>query len=158
MNEGMTLKRARSAAYKMLAARARSRSQVFEALRRKGADEETAATVLTELQEAGYVDDREYAKQAVRANIEKKPCGPHYLRAVLARAGIARELTEEIILETIPPENEYALAVEFVRTLVRRGETSPAKAMRKLANRGFSATVIHRAVEEEFCKNLDIMS
>lgn len=153
----MTLKRARALAYKMLSARARTCRQIRDALHKKGADEETAATVLAELTEAGYVNDREFAVRAVDVKLESKACGPRYLQAVLDRAGVDRSVANEIIGEALPYQREYELAADFVRTLLNRGETCPQKAKRKLANRGFSVSVTHRAVEEEFRIYLDIM-
>lgn len=59
MNKEMTLKRARSIAFRMLGLRARTCHQVRSALQQKGADEKLAQDVVEELLQAGYLNDRE---------------------------------------------------------------------------------------------------
>ena len=153
----ISIKKARSIAYRMLAARARTYQQMFTALRQKGATDEIVLQVLTELLEVGYINDRDYAENYIRTKLASKSYGSLYLRAKLEQAGIDRSLANEVVQEMVTP-SEHELARKFVKLLLTRGETLPKKAMNKLINRGFSFTVAHRAVEEEFSVYLDIMS
>lgn len=151
----ISIKKARSIAYRMLGARARTYQQVFTALRQKGASDELVLQVMDELLQAGYINDREYAINYIRTKLECKPYGARYLRVKLEQSGVERSLANEIVQEMVTPR-EHELAKSFVKLLLTRGETLPQKAMNKLINRGFSFTVAHRAVEEEFSVYLDI--
>jgi regulatory protein len=156
MINDISLKQARSVAFKMLAARARTSAQILQALKRKGATEELAAEVIEELLSAGYLNDREFTINYIAARLEQKPCGPLYLLAKLNAAGICRSLAQEVLAENYPYERQKEEALRLARLLRERGETCPQKAMRKLANRGFTGATIRPAVEEEFFAYLDI--
>lgn len=153
----ISIKKARSIVYRMLSARARTYQQVFTALRQKGATDEIVLQVMEELLQFGYINDREYAENYIRTKLESKPYGALYLRIKLEQSGVERSLAREIVQEMVTPR-EHELAVSFVKLLLARGETLPQKAVNKLINRGFSFTVAHRAVEEEFSAYLDMMT
>jgi regulatory protein len=157
MSRELTPKQARSYVFKMLACRARTCTQVLQALQRKGATESLAKAVVEELRESGYLNDRKFTENYIAVRLEQKPCGPLYLLASLYKAGVSRSLAGEILNELYPAERQKEEALRLARQLVQRGETCPQKAARKLVNRGFSPAIVRNAVEEEFFAHLDIM-
>lgn len=156
MSSGFTEKKARSIAYKMLAACPRTCRQVKAALQKKGADESLAGQIVDELLKAGYLDDREFAVRYIAVRLENKPCGRLYFQGKLIAAGIDRALVEQVLCDAYPAEREKEEAYRFVRTLKERGMDCPQQTLRKLANRGFTGNSARYAVSEEFFAYLDI--
>ncbi|EEG78511.1 regulatory protein RecX [Dethiobacter alkaliphilus] len=149
MSQEITLKRARGIAFKMLGFRARTCHQVRAALLKKGAPEALAAEVIDELLEAGYLNDREFAQNYLSVRLEQKAHGRRYYLAKLCQAGVDTQLAKEVLEEVYTKHQEEEQAIRFVERLRQRGETCPQKILRKLANRGFSASVSRSALNEE---------
>jgi regulatory protein len=156
MKSEPTLKRARSLAYKMLAARSRTVAQLREGLKRKGMTEELVDLVVAELEADDYLNDRRFAENWIEWRLESRPCGPLYLLSRLVNAGIPLPMAREVLESSYPYERQAGEACRLVRQLAERGEACPQKLLRKLINRGFTASAARRAVEEEFTAHLDI--
>ncbi len=67
------------------------------------ADEELANETADWLEELGYLNDEEYAKQVVR-HYSAKGYGEHKVKDELFRRGVPREYWEAALLETVEPE------------------------------------------------------
>lgn len=105
----------RGKALELMAAKPMSRRELVDKLtarRPKGkdgrerpplADETLAAETADWLEELGYLNDAEYAKQVVR-HYSAKGYGEHKVKDELFRRGVPREYWDAALLETVEPE------------------------------------------------------
>ncbi len=121
--------------------RARSRREVGDRLRRYGYGEETVHAVLERLEELGYLDDEEFARNAARE--KSRRYGPQRVVADLRRSGVAPEMAQEIVEAEFAEKSE----LEQARLAAERrynGGGSDAQVRRVygfLMRRGYSADV-----------------
>ena len=134
---------AMSRALHSLAFRARSTHELRERLARAGYAGQTVSEVLDRLGELGYLDDEEFARNAVRAKA-RKMYGPRRIYGELRQAGVDEEVAQEIIEEEFAGRSELEEARAAVRRRYNTGERSVAPARRVhgfLMRRGYSAGV-----------------
>ena len=134
---------AKSAAFRLLAARRRTAAEVAARLRQKGfADVEVEETVRF-LESYGMVDDRAYARDWVSERREKN--GAARLRRELLAKGIHFEIVE-LALAGTDDESEYRAALNLAeKRLAGHGGICPLPRLaRFLKSRGFSGAVIGR--------------
>ncbi len=89
--------RARARAMYLLAKRDYPSEQIREKLREGCYPEDCISGVIQELQELGYLDDAQYTRDYIDANLKGK--GKRRLKADLLRKGIPAEIFEEAYLE-----------------------------------------------------------
>ncbi|SEN43793.1 RecX family transcriptional regulator [Lihuaxuella thermophila] len=102
----------RLAALRYLSYRPRTCLEVKQYLAGKGYSEENAERVIHELEQQGFLDDREYAYVWVREKRNSKGHGPLRMRRELARKGIASKWIDEALAHT-DEEEERQLAMEI---------------------------------------------
>ena len=122
----------------LLGRREHTAFELARKLKVRGFDPAAAAPALSELQEAGYLDDRRYAEAWVRSRLKRRPEGYPRLAAGLARRGVDRK-TIASVLETLftEEESEKALA-KAAEKILKRGDVDETTALRKLTALGFS--------------------
>ena len=145
--------RARDTVYRMLAARARSRSELREALLRKEIDEDVADAVLQKFVDAGLVDDAAFAESWVHARHRNQGLGRRALGFELRRKGVD-ESSVEAALSTVDGDAEEERARELVQRKLRSmGALDSTTRMRRLvgmlARKGYSEGLAFRVVREE---------
>ena len=96
-------------AVKLLAAKPRSVAELRERLLQgKGADEDVVNTVITRLQEYGYLDDERFAFSYASYKVKQRPVGRRRLERDLkfkkVESGVANEALELVYKET--PEEQ----------------------------------------------------
>ena len=96
-------------AVKLLAAKPRSVAELRERLLQgKGADEDVVNTVITRLQEYGYLDDERFAFSYASYKVKQRPVGRRRLERDLkfkkVESGVANEALELVYTET--PEEQ----------------------------------------------------
>lgn len=147
--------RAREAAIRFLAARPRSVAEVRGRLRRDGAPPESAAAVLQDLIDAGYLDDLEFARTWVRSRVATRGCGLIRLRSELYQKGVAQPLIEQAIQEAHGEEDVAVAEERRARELAERrlrlsGRLPREIRIRRLAaylqRRGFTTQTIARVL------------
>lgn len=133
---------AMSRALNFLGYRARSEREVRDRLGRYGYDGSTVDVVLERLNELGYLDDEEFARNAARQKARKY--GPRRVALDLHKEGVgpdvAREAVEEAFADLSESESAHSAAARRYNTQ----EGSDAQARRVygfLMRRGFSADV-----------------
>lgn len=151
------LQKARKTALLMLGRKSRTCRQIADYLSQKGFNETVIRQVIGELTASGYLNDHEYARRYIEKRLEGKPSGPYQVRSALCRFGVEREIIDAAVAEAYGEGQDRLHAARFIRQLRERGGVSPQKLLRKAVSRGFSIAAIHRALEEEFGANLDIM-
>jgi regulatory protein len=123
--------------------RARSAHELRERLSRAGYAGETVRGVLARLEELGYLDDEEFARNAARDKACKS-YGPHRIYGELRRAGIDKEIAQGIVEKEFAGRSELEEARAAVQRRYNTGERSDAQARRVhgfLMRRGYSAAV-----------------
>ncbi len=140
-------------AHRLLAVRLRSRHELTARLRRRGISADVLAAVIADLERHGLVDDRRFADAWVRTRVALQPSGRMRLRYELAHKGVAREVIDRTLGETLSEQDEGALAHDVARARLRRYRGLPPDIIyRRLAGvlqrRGFSTGVIARTLRE----------
>jgi SOS response regulatory protein OraA/RecX len=132
---GRELRRARALGDAVRALRHRdlSRNRLEERLAERGATAAARAEALETLERAGLVDDGRVAAGRAQALVERG-YGDAAIRAALERDGLSGEVVEDA-LSKLEPEHARA------RALVE-SQGGGARALRRLAARGFDTTVL----------------
>jgi len=155
MRDDRAVSRARSLAYRRLAARPRSRAELAGYLTGKGFPEDVVNPVIVEFEGNGYIDDRKFAYDYGRYLVETKGLSRFALRAELRKKGVSDEDASPALDNLFDDEGyeEYDIALTVAR---KKAEslaklTDGAKARRRLTDylkrRGFSFDIIKKAVE-----------
>jgi regulatory protein len=138
---------------RLLTARAHSRSELADALRRHGIPEEVSEPVLDRLSEVGLVDDAAVAAVAVHSGHRHRGLGRRALSAGLRRRGVPDEIVREAVA-TVRPEDEEQRARELVRRKLRTSTVRDVNALARklggmLARKGYSEGLAWRVVRDE---------
>ncbi len=134
----------------ILSYRARAKGELRERLVRMGYAEGTVSAVVVRLEELGYLDDEEFARNLAREEARKK-YGPRRILGDLRRAGVAEKVARETVEEEFAERSEYETALAIARQRYNTGEGSDAQARRVygfLMRRGYSAGVCAEVARE----------
>jgi regulatory protein len=104
------------AALRFLEARPRSAAEVRRRLTGAGYREELVAGAIERLAELGVLDDEAFARAWVESRDRARPRGERALRSELARKGIDRQLTDDVLEEraTEQPDADAAAALRIL--------------------------------------------
>ncbi len=133
---------AMSRALNILGYRARARGEMRERLAQGGYATETVAAVLGRLEELGYLDDEEFARETARGKARKY--GPRRIIGELRRCGVDEEVARGAVEEEFSGRSEHDAALEAASRRYNTGGGSEALARRVygfLVRRGYSAGV-----------------
>jgi regulatory protein len=136
-------------ALNVLGYRARSARELRERLTRAGYVEETVDGVVERLEELGYLDDEEFAREVVRGKARKY--GPCRIYGDLRRAGVDEELARETVDEKFSGRSEYESARAIAQRRYNTSQRSDAQVRRVygfLMRRGYSAEVCAEVAHE----------
>ncbi len=140
-------------AFRILTLRDHTRKELAVKLRRKGFDRAAIDGALERCRELGYLDD---AKTAIliAGHLAESGYGPLRVRQTLGQKGLDDPLIEQALLRCGDEETQVRSArrmLEKKRSRLSR-EADPwkrrQKAYRFLAGRGFSSSIIKRAIAE----------
>ena len=143
------VERAYGRALDFLSYRPRSEAEVRSALHKKGLSDETIDAVVARLQQAGLLNDAEFAHYWVENRSQFNPRGLRALRYELRRKG----LPDAVIADELAAVDEGAASRQLAELAARRFEhLAPPEFRRKLgaflARRGFSYATIEPLVNE----------
>lgn len=133
---------AMSRALNILGYRARAVGELRERLGRAGYAAGTVDAVVRRLEELGYLDDEEFARETARGKARKY--GPRRIVEEIRRSGVAEEVAREAVDEEFEERSEYRIALEAARRRYNTGGGSDATARRVygfLMRRGYSADI-----------------
>jgi len=144
-------------ALKLLSVRARSRSQLAAALQKRTKagiprfSPEAVEAALGKLENLGLLNDETYAQDLAHSLIRRKGLGRPGLRHQLRARGIAADVVERVVEDSLEGSDETQRAVEALRKRLGRWQGLPAadrraKAYQYLARLGFESDVIHDAL------------
>ncbi|MBA2344769.1 MAG: regulatory protein RecX [Rubrobacter sp.] len=128
-------------ALNLLGYRARSEGEIRTRLRRREFGEETIQAVVERLQELGYVDDEEFARNVARQRARKY--GPRRVTADLRKSGVDSETAQKAVDDEFAEHSELDDALSAASRRYNTGG-SDAEARRVygfLTRRGYSADV-----------------
>ncbi len=140
---------AREKCLRLLTVRARSRRELHQALRRNGFEEEIIGEVLSGLEQAGLVDDEEFARAWVTER-RAHGNGRRKLQWELRRKGIAESIIRGLLEREADDESELQRALGLARRRLA-GEITPerlVRAQRFLVNRGFDYEIVETALQQ----------
>jgi regulatory protein len=135
-----------------LSRRPRSAKEVHQHLKRKAYPPEWINFAVQRLQEQGYLNDRQFAKQWTSHRIRSQKKGRLWIRQELAEKGIAKEQIAEAIQE-VDKDTEYRNALELARRRWKGGDSVDERKQRQklmafLLRRGYPSSIVHRALRE----------
>lgn len=145
------------AALRLLGVRARSRAEIAERLGRRGFAPETVDDVLHRLEQAGLIDDEQFAREWAQSRSRYSGRGALALRRELRGKGVAEHTVEAALAEIDhDDERDRAAALAAKRlaasSLDLTDHADRAKAYRRLSGalgrRGFAPDVIAAVVGE----------
>jgi regulatory protein len=133
-----------------LSFRPRSSAEVHQNLLKRGISESLIEETVNRLQEAGLVNDENFARAWVENRNTFRPSGITALRLELRRKGLSEAIVQSVMETQV---NEESLAFEAARKYARRlvGLERPVFRQKLggfLARRGFSYSVIAPVVSE----------
>jgi regulatory protein len=135
-----------------LAAQARTRHELAQALRTKRVPAEAAEAVLDRFQELGLVDDGQFAQDWVESRQARRHLSRTALRRELSAKGIDRDQIEEA-LAPVTSEEELTAARQLAEKKLRSmGKLDAGVRYRRLAGalarRGFGSGVISTVLDD----------
>jgi len=123
--------KAMNAAYRLLAYRDRSVTEIRERLKQKEFQPAVIGSVVEELTSLGYLDDEKFARSWAGSLARNKKVGPRYILNALAKKGIKRDIAQnavsELFDEPSAEENEIKALVEQKTSLYKRSLTPMQK-------------------------------
>jgi regulatory protein len=137
----------------LLSIRPRSAHELKERFVRDGFFDETVETSIHYLRENGYLNDELFAERFAKSKLQKKDIGETALRFELHKKGIPKSIIEKVIAKVYGDVSEQDHAVKAGKKKLRTIKTDDVSKKRQklyqfLAQRGFSADVIRRVMEE----------
>jgi regulatory protein len=163
--EAQVVRRAKQQAYRLLAYRNQTSSELRDRLQRRGYTVAIIDEVLRQLASDGYLDDRKLALEWARYRLQAKPLGRRRLAWELRRRGVASESVEEVLREVYQEFDEVALAEQAARKRLGSKELprSPRdrqRYVRHLLSLGFDTDTVITALAAIFpsMATLDILS
>ena len=129
-------------ALNLLGYRARSALEIETRLTRAGYSRRTAEVVLSRLEELGYLDDEEYARNLAREKSRKY--GPRRVYIDLRKNGVDEDIIQMALGEEFSESSEREAAFAAASRRYNTEERSDAQSRRVygfLARRGYSAEI-----------------
>lgn len=144
---------AKELCFDLLAARARTKEELRQALKRRGFDEELRERLLGKLDSSGLVDDAAFAEQWVRSRHARRGLARGALVAELERKGVDGEVAAQAAGE-IDRDSEERRARELVRTRLRLmtaldEQTATRRLLGTLARKGYPQGLAYAVVRDE---------
>lgn len=144
---------AKKVIYDRLAVRAQSRSDLAQALAKKLVPGEVAAAMLDKFQDAGLIDDEEFARGWVQSRQSSKGLSSRVLAMELRQKGVDDEISKEVLAE-LDPADEIQAAHRLVqgklRSMARFDDTTKIRRLTgMLARKGYSPSIAFDVVRQE---------
>lgn len=144
---------AKQVVYDRLAACARSRADLEQSLATKGVPAQVATDVLDRFEEAGLVDDAEFARSWVQERQRGKGLSSRALAQELRRKGVDDEIAREA-LDELDPDVEVQAAHQLVQRKLRSMSSlddtvKTRRLVGMLARKGYAPGLAFQVVREE---------
>lgn len=146
--------RAERMAIYYLGFQARTAAQVRKYLREKEFSQGTIENTIEQLQQRGYIQDEEYAKQFVNERLRVRPRGRYLLAEELKQRGISGEIISQVLAQILEEEELEACKKLAMKRLGKQDPHSEGwkgakiKTIRHLQGKGFPYSIIQRALTD----------
>lgn len=143
--------------FNLLSYRERSSYELKERLLQKGYREEKIDAAIEYLQDAGYLNDRDFACKWIKYRLKHRPRGRYLLIKELAAKGIGEEIIERTLKDLLDPEKELEMGLSLARKWLNLNsrDKDTNKLKRYLYNKGFSPDIIGEIIlilhEKKMC-------
>jgi regulatory protein len=142
--------RALQSAFRFIGYRQRTEAEVVKKLEQLEFDSDIISTVMIELKEKRYVDDKEFASQWIELRGESKPRSKRFIQFELGKKGISGEIIEEALKKA---PDDMAMAVKLGKKYLSRylainDEEFRKKMIGVLSRRAFPYSVVNNALNE----------
>jgi regulatory protein len=140
-------------AFRILARRDHTHKELAVKLRQKGHDQAATDSALARCRELGYIDDAKTAT-IIAGHLAESGYGPLRVRQTLGQKGLDDALIEQALTRCGDEETQVHSARRMLEKKASRlaSEADPwkrrQKAYRFLSGRGFSSSVINRAISD----------
>ena len=151
LDEASASLEAREAALRLLAVRARTRSELVGRLRRRGHAAAVIGAVVDGLAAAGLIDDRAFAELWTDERMRLRPVGRRRLSQELRIRGVPPQVAEEVLDRAYGDNPERDLALRVARVRAKRSAGGPRSRERLyafLVRRGFTRATAAEVVRE----------
>lgn len=143
---------AHTIALNALVARAKSKGELLAHLKRRGVEDDVAQAIIYRLQEAGLINDAEFAKAWTQSRHRSKKISKRIIAGELRTRGVEQSSIDQA-LDEIGDEDEYRMAFELgmrkYSTMSRlESDVQIRRIQSLLARKGFSFTIISRVIRE----------
>ena len=122
-------------------------------LKDKGFLEESIDKAVEKLIDYGYIDDGVFAENYIKTYANKK--GRKLLKYELVSKGVSGELAEQKIEELLSSQDEFDSCQEILKKYIKNkpiDQKLRQKSYAYLAGKGFSLSVINKALKELICE------
>ena len=132
--------------------RAKSKGELLAHLKTRGIEEDVAAATIFRLQEAGLVNDTEFARAWANSRHSHKKLSKRSIAGELRQKGVVQESIDQA-LDEIDDESEYRAAFDLAfkkyNTMSRLDSEVQVRRIQSLLGRkGFSFSTIGRVLKE----------
>ena len=133
-------------------ARAKSKGELLAHLKKRGVEDDIAAAIIFRLQEAGLINDAEFAKAWSQSRHHSKKLSKRIIGNELRTRGVDQNSIDEA-LDEIDGEDEYrmafSLAMKKYSTMSKlEAEVQIRRVQSLLQRKGFSFDLIGRVIRE----------
>jgi regulatory protein len=140
-----------------LSYRIRTVSELKKKLKEKKISSKTSGKILSYLEDAGLVNDEEFARLMIEEKIKLKPVGIRVLKQKLFEKGVPKQVGEKVLSEVFENVDEKELAmVNFKKLMPKlRGKDineQKRKVYEFLTRKGFGYDVINEIIYDELRK------
>jgi regulatory protein len=151
-------------ALKTLAGRACTTAEIRRKLETRADRPEDVGSVMAQLRDYGYVDDKRFAEGFAAARLENQKLGRTRVARDLRRRRVAPALAERTVQKVYEHVDEGALIEEWIRRKYRlapreglfQGDKDLASAYRRLLHAGFRSGDILKVLKR-FARNPDLL-
>ena len=143
---------AHTIALNALVTRAKSKGELLAHLKKRGVENDVANAIIYRLQEAGLINDAEFAKAWTQSRHNAKKLSKRIIAGELRSRGVD-QLSIDTALNEIDEEDEYRMAFSFAMkkysTMSRlEAEVQIRRIQSLLQRKGFSFDLIGRVIRE----------
>lgn len=149
---------AKKAAYDLLSYRLRSIREIKDRLKQRKISAGTIERTISHLKELGLLNDEEFARQMVLANVRTKPKGRNVIKQKLFQKGISGQVSERILDEVFGNIDEKQIVLEVFEKYSKKLRTADKEGKKRkifsyLARKGFDFDIINEIIREKLTKS-----
>ena len=148
LEKGHKLILCRSKALSLLDLAEHSAFMLRTKLRQRGFEAPVVESVIAQLKEKNYLDDRRFAEVWVRSRLKRNPAGKSVLVSGLRAKGVSAHDAEEAVSEVLDEEALLEGARKVYNKAARKKNCTPDKIRAAMIQKGYSLSVIRMITKE----------